>query len=172
MSCLPTQLARRSAGATTLVGMAEHLGRRIAKLRAELGWTQQELAARLAISRTALSHLEGGVSVPGERTVTLLAGLFKVEPHELVAGTAYPSAKAERLPTVTTRHTEVELQLALLDRDLAWHHRLDLCAEVRAELEGWASRLRSLAASSRDPVEVEAVRLALRKVGRALDDLA
>ncbi len=151
--------------------MGEHLGRRIAKLRAELGWTQQELAARLAISRTALSHLEGGVSVPGERTVTLLAGLFKVEPHELVAGTAYPSAKAERLPTVATRHTEVELQLALLDRDLAWHHRLDLCVEVRAELDRWSSRLRALAAASGDPAERDALHLALRKVGRALDDL-
>ena len=151
--------------------MAEHLGRRIAKLRADLGWTQQELAARLAISRTALSHLEGGVSVPGERTVTLLAGLFKVEPHELVAGTAYPSAKAERLPTVATRHTEVELQLALLDRDLAWHHRLDLCSEVRAELERWAARLRALAGSCADPAEAEALALAMCKVRRALDDL-
>ena len=151
--------------------MGEHLGRRIAKLRAELGWTQQELAARLAISRTAVSHLEGGVTDPGERTVTLLAGLFKLEPLELVAGTAYPSAKAERLPTVATRHTEVELQLALLDRDLAWHHRLDLCAEVRAELDGWATRLRGLDATSGDPAERDALRLALRKVGRALDDL-
>lgn len=152
--------------------MAEHLGRRIAKLRAELGWTQQELAARLAISRTALSHLEGGVSVPGERTVTLLAGLFKVEPHELVAGTAYPSAKAERLPAVATRHTEVELQLALLDRDLAWHDRLNLCPEVRAELDRWAARLRDLAAACGDPAERDAITLALRRVGRALDDLA
>lgn len=152
--------------------MAEHLGRRIAKLRAELGWTQQELAGRLAISRTALSHLEAGVSVPGERTVTLLAGLFKVEPHELVAGTAYPSAKVERLPAVATRHTEVELQLALLDRDLAWHHRLDLCTEVRAELERWGTRLRALAAASADPAEGEALARAMRKVRRALDDLA
>ena len=151
--------------------MAEHLGRRIAKLRAELGWTQQELAGRLAISRTALSHLEGGVSVPGERTVTLLAGLFKLEPHELVAGTAYPSAKAERLPPVATRHTEVELQLALLDRDLAWHHRLDLCTEVRAELDRWAARLRGLSASCADPAEAEALRQAMRKVRRTLDDL-
>ena len=151
--------------------MAEHLGRRIAKLRAELGWTQLELASRLAISRTALSHLEGGVSVPGERTVTLLAGLFKVEPTELVAGTAYPSAKAERLPPVATRHTEVELQLALLDRDLAWLARLDHPAGARAELDGWSRRLRALAAATCDQREAVAIGLALRRVGRALDDL-
>ena len=150
----------------------EQLGRRVAALRGKLGWTQQDLAERLAVSRVAVSHLEAGITTPGERTVALLAGAFKVEPHELVAGTAYPSAKAERLPSVAARHTEVELQLALLDRDLAWHHRLDLCAEVRAELERWATRLRDLAASCADPAEAEAVTLALRKVGRALDDLA
>src|SRR5262245_30668168 len=84
----------------------ESLGRRIAAHRAKLGLTQQELADRLAISRVAVSHLESGLSDPGERTVTLLAGLFKVEPHELVAGTSYPSAKADRLPVVATRYTE------------------------------------------------------------------
>jgi transcriptional regulator with XRE-family HTH domain len=54
----------------------ENLGRRIADLRAKLGYTQQELAERLAVSRTAVSHLEAGMTVPGERTVVLLAGLF------------------------------------------------------------------------------------------------
>jgi transcriptional regulator with XRE-family HTH domain len=152
--------------------MGEHLGRRIAKLRAELGWTQQQLAARLAISRTALSHLESGASVPGERTVTLLAGLFKVEPAELVAGTGYPPAKAERLPVVAARHTEVELRLAVLERDLAWLARgLVPAAEARAELDAWAARLRALAVAATDPVELDALALALRQVGRALDAL-
>jgi transcriptional regulator with XRE-family HTH domain len=63
------------------------LGRRVAKLRAELGWTQQELADRVAISRVAVSHLESDLNTAGERTVALLAGVFGMEPHELVAGT-------------------------------------------------------------------------------------
>src|SRR5436309_10554189 len=96
----------------------ENLGRRIALHRSKLGWTQQELAERLAISRVAVSHLEAGLSDPGERTVTLLAGVFKVEPHELVAGTTYPIAKGERLPAVAARYTEAELQVELLDADL------------------------------------------------------
>ena len=87
-------------------------------MRAAAGWTQQDLAARLAVSRVAVSHLEAGISVPGERTVTLLAGLFKLEPHELVAGTSYPPAKTERLPVVACRYTEVEMQLRLLERDI------------------------------------------------------
>ena len=61
---------------------------RIADLRGKLGWTQQDLAERLGISRVAVSHVEAGMTDPGERTVALLAGLFKMEPHELVAGTS------------------------------------------------------------------------------------
>src|SRR2546423_14877891 len=98
--------------------MAENLGRRIARLRGELGWTQHDLATRLAISRVAVSHLEAGLTVPSERTVTLLAGLFKLEPWELVENTSYPQAKAERLPPVAARYTEVELQLRLMEAEL------------------------------------------------------
>ncbi|HRW42500.1 MAG TPA: helix-turn-helix transcriptional regulator, partial [Microthrixaceae bacterium] len=79
----------------------ERLGERIARLRVAAGMTQAELAHRVAISRVALSNLESGRNVPGERTITLLAGVFGLEPPELVAGTAYPSSKAERLPLVT-----------------------------------------------------------------------
>ena len=118
----------------------EALGRRIAKLRAELGWTQQELADRVAISRVALSHLERDLGTPGERTVALLAGVFGLEPHELVAGTDYPSAKADRLPLVVARHTEAELLARVLDRDLQEHAR----SGDPSVLDGWAERLRDL----------------------------
>lgn len=129
--------------------MPENLGRRIARLRADTGWTQQELAARLAISRVAVSHLEAGLSVPGERTVTLLAGVFKLEPHELVAGTSYPVAKAERLPVVACRYTEVELQLRLLDAELA---RPGGLSDPVARSE-WRARLDKLLAVAHDPRE-------------------
>ena len=123
--------------------IGEGLGRRIAAFRAKLGLTQHELADRLAISRTAVSHLEAGMSVPGERTVVLLAGLFKVEPRELVAGTSYPLAKAERLPAVAARYTEVEMLLALLDNDLTWLARTD-GADERRVLDEWDARLRAI----------------------------
>jgi transcriptional regulator with XRE-family HTH domain len=109
------------------------LGRRIAQLRGDLGWTQQDLADRLGVSRVAVSHIESGLSTPSERTVTLLAGLCKLEPHQLVADTDYPVAKAERLPVVACRYTEVELQLRLFERDL----ELGL-------LDGWEGRLATL----------------------------
>ncbi|NJN16923.1 MAG: helix-turn-helix transcriptional regulator [Oscillochloris sp.] len=134
--------------------MTELLGQRIARLRAELGWTQQEIADRLAISRVAVSHLESGLSTPGERTITLLAGLFKCEPGELVAGTAYPDSKTERLPGLACRYTEIELQLALLERDVGWLNRLaNVSAAVqigRERRDHWALELERLRRSTND----------------------
>ena len=137
--------------------IGESLGRRIAAFRSKLGLTQQELADRLAVSRTAVSHLEAGMTVPGERTVVLLAGLFKVEPGELVAGTSYPQAKAERLPAVAARYTEVELLLALLDNDLAWLERSGGADTLRV-LDEWDARLRSIDLHALDLRERELVR--------------
>jgi transcriptional regulator with XRE-family HTH domain len=129
----------------------ESLGKRIAKLRAGLGWTQQDLADRIAVSRVALSHIESDISVPGERTVALLAGVFQLEPHELVAATTYPVAKADRLPLVVTRHTEVELQVRLLDRDLELADRFG----DASLLDGWADRLAVLRRTTVDRRQLE-----------------
>ena len=75
--------------------MVERLGPRIAQLRTDRGLTQAELADRVGISRVALSHIETSRSIPGERTVALLAGLFRCEPFELVEGTDYPPSLLE-----------------------------------------------------------------------------
>jgi transcriptional regulator with XRE-family HTH domain len=93
--------------------VVESLGRRIARLRLERGYTQQQLAERAAISRVALSAIETDMDWPSERTVVLLAGLLKIEPPELVHDTRYPHAKAERLPDVACRYTEAELAIAI-----------------------------------------------------------
>jgi transcriptional regulator with XRE-family HTH domain len=137
----------------------------VAKLRGELGWTQAQLAERVAVSRVALSHVESNVSVPSERTVTLLAGVFGQEPHELVANTDYPPAKAERLPLVAARHTEVDHQLAMLEALLALVGRVPgpgrdrLAADVRHE---WRERLTDLLARTSDIDERRRLRSALR----------
>jgi transcriptional regulator with XRE-family HTH domain len=129
---------------------AHHVGRRIAAHRTQLGLTQQELASRVAISRVALANLESGRSDPGERTVTLLAGVFGMEPHELVQGTSYPEAKVDRLPLVAARHTEVELQLALLERDLRWLESAPVAVAARV-LATWRADLAELAQRTYDP---------------------
>ena len=144
----------------------ESLGQRIARLRARRSWTQQDLAERLAASRVAVSHFEMGLATPSERTVVLLAGLFGQEPHELVAGTGYPAAKAERLPLVACRYTEVELQLALLRRDLEWAERAGdayLAASIAAE---WRVRLAELRERSYDRGERELLEQARASLAR------
>jgi transcriptional regulator with XRE-family HTH domain len=102
----------------------ETIGKRIAFLRQKSNWTQQVLADRLAISRVAVSHIEMDLTIPGERTITILAGLFKMTPNDLVSGTTYPQAKAERLPSVVCWYTGQELDLALLENDLQWLDRI------------------------------------------------
>lgn len=123
----------------------EEIGKRIARLRQEYGWTQQTLAERLAVSRVAVSHIEMDISIPGERTIALLAGLFKLSPYELVAGTTYPQAKADRLPQTVCSYTALEQDMALLKNDLGWLERLaplpqttHFQQEVR---DRWAARL-------------------------------
>jgi transcriptional regulator with XRE-family HTH domain len=161
--------AGRALSAKPLGIAEESFGRRVAKQRAELGWTQSQLAERVGLSRVALSHIEANLSVPSERTVTLLAGVFGCEPCALAAGTDYPPAKAERLPLVTARHTEVDHQLAVLDAVLATVARVPapdrdrLAAEVRAE---WRDRLADLLAASDDPGERHRVRAARDALAR------
>ena len=151
---------------------SETLGQRIARLRAARGWTQSDLASRLSMSRVAVSHFEMGLAVPSERTVILLAGLFKLEPHDLVEATSYPVAKVERLAMVACRYTEVELQLALLDRDLEWLERLSpgdtvehLAAHTRVY---WVAKLDQLSEDSTDRDERRLLQRARQQLSRRL----
>ena len=102
----------------------ESIGKRIGQLRTQRSLTQQALASRLALSRVAISHFEMDLSLPSERTILLLAGIFKISPIELVDGTTYPPAKAERLPENIAWFTPLELDVALFKNDLEWLNRV------------------------------------------------
>lgn len=147
----------------------ESFGRRVAKLRAELGWTQAQLAERIAVSRVALSHIEAGISMPSERTVTLLAGVFSREPHDLVAGTDYPPAKAERLPLVAARYTVVDHHLTVLRALLELIERVPqpergrLAGDVRHQ---WRARLGVLLDGTEDLEERRRLRAAIHQLAQ------
>ena len=115
--------------------------------------TQQQLSSRIAMSRAALSHLEAGITVASERSVCLLAGVFGIEPHELVANSDYPIAKAERLPLFVARHTDVDLVLAVLDNDLAWCARLADPPVTTKLVDDWLARLADHVRRVHDPDE-------------------
>lgn len=152
--------------------MPESLGQRIARLRAQLGWTQQELAERVGVSRVAISHFEMDLQVPSERTVALLASVFDCEPHELVAGTYYPPAKAERLPATVARYTAIDRDLLLLERDLAWLDRLarlpQHAALAQTVLHDWRERLAQLATRALDRHSRQRIAAAQRTVQQRL----
>jgi transcriptional regulator with XRE-family HTH domain len=133
--------------------MIETLGERLGRLRTAQGWTQQDLAERIAVSRVAISHFEMDLAVPSERTVALLAGVFKQEPAALVAETYYPAGKAERLPNVVARYTEVEKELCLLERDLEWLERLGDQRLTFDTCQCWVDRLNQLDAATGDKHE-------------------
>ena len=149
--------------------MDERLGSRIGRLRVEHGYTQAELAERVGISRVAVSHLESSRTVASERTVALLAGIFACEPHQLVAATDYPPSKAERLPVVAARYTEVEHQLGVLDAELRLVGKLPaaIAARERQRLaDEWGPLLRGLVAASADRRERDRLRAALDGLNR------
>jgi hypothetical protein len=115
------------------------------------------------------------LTIPSERTITLLAGLFKRSPQALVEGTTYPLAKAERLPEVACCFTALEHELALLDNDLAWlrrladhpdvrHKNLSLAAEVQAQ---WSTRLEVLREQITDEGEKRLLEAARQKLNDA-----
>ncbi|WP_028545777.1 helix-turn-helix domain-containing protein [Paenibacillus taiwanensis] len=65
-------------------------GNRIAELREAKGWTQEDLAAKLGITRAALSHYEKNRRKPDFETLTLLADCFEVSIDYLVGRTLIP----------------------------------------------------------------------------------
>ena len=92
--------------------------------------------------------------------------MFRLEPHQLVAGTDYPSSKAERLPVVVARYTEVEHQLAVLGAEL----EILACAgraparTARELAERWQPLLRGLLAAADDADERRLLREALGRL--------
>ncbi len=111
------------------------------------------------MSRNGLSYVETGDSIPSERTIVLLAGVFGIEPIDLVAGTDYPAAKADRLPLVAAMHTEVGARLSALELEQRWVERLDPGARTEA-LEVIGRELKLLERKALEPAEQAAVRAA------------
>ena len=133
--------------------MTETLGVRLGRLRTLHGWTQQELSERIAVSRVAISHFEMDLATPSERTIALLAGVFKLEPQALVADTYYPVGKSQRLPAVVACYTEVEKELCVLDRDLEWLQLLGDAQRTFDTCHHWLDRLGHLLSTSEDKHE-------------------
>lgn len=67
-----------------------NIGSRIAKLREQRGWTQEQTAAAIGISRAALSHYEKNRREPDTETLAKFADLFHISIDYLVGRTNTP----------------------------------------------------------------------------------
>lgn len=60
------------------------LAEKIAQLRRQKGWSQEELANHLQVSRQAVSKWEGGASIPDLDKILKLSALFEVSTDYLL----------------------------------------------------------------------------------------
>ena len=90
--------------------MAE-IGENIRVLRLSRGWTQQELAAQLHMTRQAVGHYESGRTVPDVETCRRLAEVFGVELEVLLEGEGGPVQLPRWLWWLTTLALLVPLLL-------------------------------------------------------------
>lgn len=93
-------------------------GDRIAELREAKGWTQEELANSLGITRAALSHYEKNRRKPDFEALKQLADCFHVSVDYLVGRTTQPQSE---LSNDFRAFTE---QLELSDDDVLRHYQL------------------------------------------------
>ncbi|MFC7678307.1 helix-turn-helix domain-containing protein [Paenibacillus sp. GCM10028914] len=107
-------------------------GNRIAELREKQGWTQEELASTVGITRAALSHYEKNRRKPDFETLTLLADRFNVSIDYLIGRT-----KHEKL-SMDSNVREFVDGLELSDQDLL--ERFNLTVDGRKLTEEEAKR--------------------------------
>lgn len=59
-----------------------HIGETIRTLRKERGWTQEDLARRIGMSRKHISYYENAHVLPREKTLSKLADVFGIKVDE------------------------------------------------------------------------------------------
>lgn len=126
------------------------LAEKIAQLRKQQGWSQEELANRLQVSRQAVSKWEGGASIPDLDKILKLSALFEVSTDYLLkedievpdAAPAMepPAPEAEPLHTVTLDEANDYLNLvqAVCGRIAAGVGLCVLCPVALLLLGAWA----------------------------------
>ena len=68
----------------------DNIGKFILELRTNKGWTQEELANMIPITRQAVSRWEQGKSIPDSSTLVILSEIFDVSINELLSGRRIP----------------------------------------------------------------------------------
>lgn len=77
------------------------IGENIRVLRLSRGWTQEELAEKLHVTRQAVGHYESGRTVPDVETCRRLAEHFGVELEVVLEGEGEPAPAPRWIPWLT-----------------------------------------------------------------------
>lgn len=116
------------------------IGNRIAQLRDEKRWTQEQTAAKLGISRAALSHYEKNRREPDSETLTKFADLYQVSIDYLVGRSLNPQAALSEEVRSFVDHLELsdeeileKYSLSVDGRKLTAEETKRFIAFVRAE---------------------------------------
>ena len=91
------------------------IGSRIAHLREQRGWTQEQLSSLLGISRAALSHYEKSRREPDTETLSKVADIFGVTIDYLVGRTQQPRGNLDENARLFVDHLELA-DVELLER--------------------------------------------------------
>ncbi|WP_338554856.1 helix-turn-helix transcriptional regulator [Paenibacillus sp. KS-LC4] len=117
-----------------------NIGSRIAQLRDDRHWTQEQTAAKLGISRAALSHYEKNRREPDSETLKKFADLYQVSVDFLVGRTLHPQTVLSDDVRNFTEHLELaddeileKFNLSIDGRKLTVEETKRFIAFVRAE---------------------------------------
>ena len=83
-------------------GGAMEIGEKIKELRKQKGWTQEELAEKLFVSRTAVSKWESGKGTPNIDSLKDISAIFSVSIDELLSG--------EELISIAKMYNQINLR--------------------------------------------------------------
>jgi transcriptional regulator with XRE-family HTH domain len=89
------------------------LGQAIKRFRLYYKWTQEALAEKLDISANFLSNIENGKAWVSPKTVSKLADIFNVKPHELFMPEQAMDAATGDILLRYIRETRVTVNMAL-----------------------------------------------------------
>lgn len=88
----------------------DNIGKFILELRTSKGWTQEELANRIPITRQAVSRWEQGKSIPDSSTLVILSEIFDVSINELLSG--------KRIPKKEIIKESEKIALEIIDKNI------------------------------------------------------
>jgi transcriptional regulator with XRE-family HTH domain len=96
------------------MNVAASFGRNLARCRKRVGLSQEELAVRASLHRTAVGQLERGERVARVDTLVKLAGSLGMPPGELLEGMSWDpgGTRLGRFQSTTSPNDELEAERA------------------------------------------------------------